>query len=202
MDGKTNPGSEWLSRDPLPDAERSQGANLYDYVINNPISRTDDLGLCCVSSLDLLTSGKMQGGKKITDYFPSLPKLYPGYGPSDPSQLGPFSFDIFHGAAVQIIAKTTGSGTCSFKQSVRRGGEKSFSPDTGGGDQNSQPFMQPIDGGQSYADVPGIQPNGATFKTCVSSTPSKGECCKYSVCCVAWHEDKSGQIYIISKNCQ
>ena len=37
----------WLSRDPLPRAEVSQGENLYAYVHNNPISLTDPLGLCC-----------------------------------------------------------------------------------------------------------------------------------------------------------
>ena len=35
----------WLSRDPLPNAELSQGNNLYWYVGNNPGSRTDELGL-------------------------------------------------------------------------------------------------------------------------------------------------------------
>ncbi len=35
----------WLSRDPLRDAERSQGANLYTYASNNPIDATDPLGL-------------------------------------------------------------------------------------------------------------------------------------------------------------
>ena len=32
-------------RDPLPDAEMSQGPNLYDYVLNNPIMGIDPLGL-------------------------------------------------------------------------------------------------------------------------------------------------------------
>jgi RHS repeat-associated protein len=37
----------WLSRDPLENAEMSQGPNLYAYVLNNPVNLTDILGLCC-----------------------------------------------------------------------------------------------------------------------------------------------------------
>jgi len=35
----------WLSRDPLPDAEISQGPNLYAYLQNEPVSQTDRTGL-------------------------------------------------------------------------------------------------------------------------------------------------------------
>jgi len=35
----------WLSRDPLPNAEMSQGPNLYEYVGNNPVNDSDDSGL-------------------------------------------------------------------------------------------------------------------------------------------------------------
>jgi len=44
----TRPASRvgrWLSRDPLPNAELSQGANLYWYVRNNPIANHDLFGL-------------------------------------------------------------------------------------------------------------------------------------------------------------
>jgi RHS repeat-associated protein len=37
--------AKWLSRDPLPDAERRLGPNLYEYVKNNPVDWTDPLGL-------------------------------------------------------------------------------------------------------------------------------------------------------------
>jgi RHS repeat-associated protein len=36
--------ARWLSRDPLKNAERLQGPNLYDYVLNNPIDLMDPLG--------------------------------------------------------------------------------------------------------------------------------------------------------------
>lgn len=35
----------WLSRDPLANAEMSQGPNLYGYVGNDPVNRIDPLGL-------------------------------------------------------------------------------------------------------------------------------------------------------------
>jgi RHS repeat-associated protein len=35
----------WLSRDPLENAELTQGPNLYSYVHNNPVNRIDPLGL-------------------------------------------------------------------------------------------------------------------------------------------------------------
>ncbi len=41
--------ARWLSRDPLRKAEQREGPNLYAYVVNNPINKTDPLGLapCC-----------------------------------------------------------------------------------------------------------------------------------------------------------
>jgi RHS repeat-associated protein len=38
----------WLSRDPLKNAETSQGPNLYEYVGNNPVKWTDPEGLQAV----------------------------------------------------------------------------------------------------------------------------------------------------------
>jgi len=36
---------KWLARDALPDVEQSEGPNLYDYVHNNPVNNTDQMGL-------------------------------------------------------------------------------------------------------------------------------------------------------------
>jgi hypothetical protein len=36
----------WLSKDPLKNAERLQGPNLYEYVMNNPIFNYDSSGTC------------------------------------------------------------------------------------------------------------------------------------------------------------
>src|SRR5689334_15387903 len=52
----------WLSRDPLRNAEESQGPNLYAYVGNNPVNLIDPLGLCCESERDELQ--KWRGGCK------------------------------------------------------------------------------------------------------------------------------------------
>lgn len=41
----------WLSRDPLKDAERLQGPNLYAYVANDPVNLTDPLGLLLAGGL-------------------------------------------------------------------------------------------------------------------------------------------------------
>jgi RHS repeat-associated protein len=37
--------ARWLSRDPLPGVELSEGSNLYEYVRNEPINKNDPLGL-------------------------------------------------------------------------------------------------------------------------------------------------------------
>lgn len=58
----------WLSRDPLEDAEQSQGPDLYGYVGNNPLSSTDPLGLAYFERREL---GFLDGGY----YCPWLGKL-------------------------------------------------------------------------------------------------------------------------------
>ena len=48
--------AEWLSRDPLKNAEMREGPNLYEYVKNDPTRFIDPLGLCpCGQHLELDT---------------------------------------------------------------------------------------------------------------------------------------------------
>jgi RHS repeat-associated protein len=62
----------WLSRDPLTDAEREEGANLYVYVGNNPVNMTDPLGLkaqCCADEWEVLQVAKNRCGFMINRAF-------------------------------------------------------------------------------------------------------------------------------------
>jgi RHS repeat-associated protein len=74
--------SRWLSRDPLKDAEMSQGPNLYCYVGNEPIDRIDPIGLkCdCTDSSGNPTQGNVAAAKCCTGAPPisnSGPNPYP-----------------------------------------------------------------------------------------------------------------------------
>ena len=90
--------SKWLSRDPLLDAERRQGPNLYEYVKNDPIKLTDFLGLCpCGQHLgfnfsDFSDTVETMTGAKAMDSImganPDAPIKVPG--PSD------FAEDLNH----------------------------------------------------------------------------------------------------------
>jgi RHS repeat-associated protein len=64
----------WLSRDPIANAELSQGANLYAYVLNNPENVVDESGLGGL--------GGAFGG--ITPTPPSPPSLPMKYGNAMP----------------------------------------------------------------------------------------------------------------------
>jgi RHS repeat-associated protein len=57
----------WLSRDPLEDAELSQGPNLYMYVRNNPVNKIDELGLQATNSAEALAKLYGQTGDTITN---------------------------------------------------------------------------------------------------------------------------------------
>ncbi len=59
----------WLSRDPLRDAEKKEGPNLYAYVGNNPVNMVDPLGLnrenCCKKERESLTLFREFCGNEI-----------------------------------------------------------------------------------------------------------------------------------------
>jgi RHS repeat-associated protein len=65
--------ARWLSRDPLKNAERSQGLNLYEYVKNNPIIWIDSLGLdIWIGSLgphENINVGQQGGSNNFSETF-------------------------------------------------------------------------------------------------------------------------------------
>jgi RHS repeat-associated protein len=89
----------WLSRDPLTKAEVSQGPNLYSYVRNDPINRTDFLGLCagtpCMCAREpglcaaIATAGA-GGGAAVEEAGEALPvaaETLPGYASGAPEAM-------------------------------------------------------------------------------------------------------------------
>jgi hypothetical protein len=55
----------WQSRDPLPNAERKQGLNLYEYVQNRPLFLTDPLGLWTIG-IGVQAGGGWVGGGQVS----------------------------------------------------------------------------------------------------------------------------------------
>ena len=55
----------WLSRDPLKNAERLQGPNLYDYCLNNPVDLTDPFGTTSAGIYGQGTAFVGRGGLQV-----------------------------------------------------------------------------------------------------------------------------------------
>lgn len=94
----------WLNRDPLENAEMSQGPNLYAYVGNNAVNETDPLGLCPGDWWDLLWQfllGAEEGAyASIDSAIPFWDPFANRYNLND-AGLG-FSYNI-GGPALQIV---------------------------------------------------------------------------------------------------
>jgi RHS repeat-associated protein len=103
----------WLSRDPLPDAERLQGMNLYQYVGNNPVNLNDPMGLKkCVGKARIL------GGNPKTVGGPSgFPpgRVQVGSAAADPTQWGGHSTLARNASQISgVITDSSGKQTGSF----------------------------------------------------------------------------------------
>ena len=85
----------WLSRDPLHNAELREGANLYGYVLNEPVDRIDPDGLCfdslcaaCAANpgacavCGLVAAGAAEGGEAITEALPTVAEEAPAVAES------------------------------------------------------------------------------------------------------------------------
>jgi RHS repeat-associated protein len=75
----------WLSRDPLPNAEKSQGPNLYEYVHNDPIDMTDPLGLKTCWKYVIMTNYGDSPGDKVGNHDNKLGPGDAAVGYNNPS---------------------------------------------------------------------------------------------------------------------
>ena len=79
----------WLSRDPLPSVELIEGPNLYAYVVNDPINRTDPLGLIttlkgCFKNAQMMavcTTGAT-AAQQVAEKGAPLVRTSPGWAPA------------------------------------------------------------------------------------------------------------------------
>lgn len=180
----------FLSRDPLRNAEFSQGPNLYWYVRNNAPNGFDPMGLdccCCVDSLTVKSSGKIVGSTSVGGYYPGGAANY-----ADGDVLGTFNSGGLAGVKFQVIGKhhkgKASGGDCQFNQDIQETDTKGGKPgpqhddmrytDAGGGVHNWDPnsstgtssgrgtgINQTINGSTTaYVDPPAMPTSGNQYR--------------------------------------
>jgi RHS repeat-associated protein len=103
----------WLSRDPLKNAEMSQGPNLYAYVGNNAVNLTDPLGLCPGDWWDpeTLEDYLSRIGESLSDWYLSGDGYAQRYSDHLDAYLfnpGPYAVALFGGVWPKSLVPWTG----------------------------------------------------------------------------------------------
>jgi RHS repeat-associated protein len=115
----------WLSRDPIKNAEMRQGPNLYEYVQDDPILKSDPLGLSCCRSKKWTGCGLISGGNYGAGYGdlsgtvtctsdPSLTATVAGPAISFGASLGSYAVSVGMVAYGDDPLRLTGNGEAWF----------------------------------------------------------------------------------------
>lgn len=163
---------------------------------------------CCVTDAEIVSSGPLQGGKKMGDYYPDLanPDGTSSRWNGDGSQAGEFS-GTRTGVAVQLIGTMEGDRDCCTMTQTFVLEESNYpGPEVGaigaqvddiaksGRDPSGPPFRQNIGTNQiSMADPPNAPYNAGSnfhrkmrYETCFHSYPDSDPPCEWEKCCVVW----------------
>jgi len=114
--------AEWISRDPLPDAEMSQGVNLYSYVGNNTVNYLDQFGLSWGGFFGGGLSGGLAGGFAAVGTFVAITVVLSLVVATAPISLGGLAVVAVAGAVIGAAAgANAGSQQCDFSSGAQAG---------------------------------------------------------------------------------